>query len=224
MFYRQNLTQFAIYRITFPGVSFKSFLLLWIPLKSVCWGKSSDGVIVSFFFSVSFFFPPNGWKLEGMRTQCHHSWLDDAFKRTGFLCEVQGVPHRAKRWIFLSLKWQNWVIKRVGYGDLPVLQHFAISYTVRTTVFMCRTVTKRSQTWLFKLLMAFRIRAKKKSKWRLFCLQHTCRKATNSNSEGGGALICNSKAEHIFNKSKLKNHIPTFITSLSLVLRKNDVC
>lgn len=164
MFYRQNLTQFAIYRKTFPGVSFKSFLLLWIPLKSVCWGQSSDGVIVSFFFSVSFFFPPNGWKLEGMRTQCHHSWLDDAFKRTGFLCEVQGVPHRAKRWIFLSLKWQNWVIKRVGYGDLPVLQHFAISYTVRTTVFMCRTVTKRSQTWLFKLLMAFRIRGKKKIK------------------------------------------------------------
>ena len=108
------------------------------------------------------FFPPNGWKLEGMRTQCHHSWLDDAFKRTGFLCEVQRASHRAKRWIFLSLKWQNWVIKRVGYGDLPVLQHFAISYTVKTTVFMCGTVTKRSQMWLFKLLMAFRIRGEKK--------------------------------------------------------------
>lgn len=132
MFYRQNLTQFAIYRITFPGVSFKSFLLLWIPLKSVCWEKSSDGVRKWILF---LFFPPNGWKLEGRRTQCHHPWLDDTFKRTGFLREVQRGPHRAKWWIFLSLKWQNWVIKRVEYGDFPVLQPFAISYTVKDNCF-----------------------------------------------------------------------------------------
>ena len=134
MFYRQNLTQFAIYRITFPGVSFSSpaccsgyLWNLYVGKKIIWWGKKMN--------SVSFFFSPNGWKLEGMRRQCHHSWLDNTLKRTDFLCEVQRAPHRAKRWIFLNLKWQNWVIKRVGYGDIPVLQHFAISYTVKHNCF-----------------------------------------------------------------------------------------